>query len=73
MTKVEMLANPTVMTTRQAADFVGLAKSTLEKMRIFGGGPKFLKLKRAVRNLRADREAWLSERLFASTSEADSA
>jgi predicted DNA-binding transcriptional regulator AlpA len=64
-----MTTNLTPLDTAAAADFVGLSKSTLEKLRCFGTGPKYLKLNRAVRYRVSDLEAWLSERIVSSTSE----
>ncbi len=55
--------------TRGAADHIGLAASTLEKLRVFGGGPVYLKLGRTVRYRVIDLDAWLSERLVTCTSE----
>jgi hypothetical protein len=60
-----------VTDTRGAADYTGLAMSTLEKMRVFGGGPMYLKLGRVVRYRRVDLDAWLAERLIDSTSARD--
>ena len=60
----------TPLDTAAAADYVGLSKSTLEKLRVFGTGPKYLKLNRAVRYRVSDLEAWLSQRIVSSTSEA---
>jgi predicted DNA-binding transcriptional regulator AlpA len=64
-----MTTNLTPLDTAAAADFVGLSKSTLEKLRCFGTGPKYLKLNRAVRYRVPDLEVWLSERIVSSTSE----
>jgi predicted DNA-binding transcriptional regulator AlpA len=64
-----MTTNLTPLDTAAAADFVGLSKSALEKLRCFGTGPKYLKLNRAVRYRVSDLEAWLSERIVSSTSE----
>jgi excisionase family DNA binding protein len=49
-----------VLDTREAAKYVGLAPSTLETLRVRGGGPRFLKIRRAVRYRFDDLEAWLS-------------
>jgi len=57
------------MTTPEAARYLGLAVSTLNKWRCLGGGPKFLKLGRAVRYRQADLEAYLSSRQLRSTAE----
>jgi predicted DNA-binding transcriptional regulator AlpA len=58
-----------VVNTRAAAAFTGLAVATLNNMRVAGGGPRYLKLGRAVRYRIADLDAWLSERVVASTSD----
>ena len=57
------------LTTEQAAIFLGLSSSTLAKLRVFGGGPSFLKLGRAVRYAREDLDAWLTSRRRGSTSQ----
>lgn len=54
--------------TAAASAYTGLSRSTLEKLRVFGGGPPYLKLGRAVRYRPADLEAWLVARLTESTS-----
>ena len=38
-----------LLTVQQAAQYLGLAVSTLNKWRCLGGGPVFLKMGRAVR------------------------
>jgi hypothetical protein len=48
-----------------------LATATLEKLRIYGGGPQYLKLGRAVRYDHDDLLRWAAERRIGSTSEAD--
>lgn len=55
--------------TEQAATFLGLAESSLEKMRCYGGGPKFIKMGKRVTYRLQDLEAYQSERVMASTSE----
>jgi predicted DNA-binding transcriptional regulator AlpA len=55
--------------TRQAADHVGLSKSTLDKMRVYGGGPPFSKLGRRVVYDSGDLDAWLDANRRASTSD----
>lgn len=59
----------TLLNTAEAAAAIRLAIATLEKMRVHGTGPKFLKLGRAVRYRRADLDDWLGARLVSSTSE----
>lgn len=59
-----------VLRTRQAAAYTGLAESTLEKMRLSGDGPRFLKLTaRAVAYHVRDLDAWLESRRRRSTSD----
>jgi hypothetical protein len=58
------------MTTNEAAIFLGLAKSTLAKLRCVGGGPEFLKLGRSVRYERRPLLVWRSLRRAVSTSDA---
>lgn len=57
------------LNTLQAADYVGLAKSTLEKARLTGAGPQFGKLGRSVRYRQQDLDRWIENRLVSSTSE----
>lgn len=56
--------------TAEAAEYCGSAKSTLEKLRVTGGGPAFIKLGSrgpVVYDLR-DLDAWLMSKRRASTS-----
>ncbi len=53
----------------KAAEYVGLACSTMAKLRVVGGGPLYRKLgRRVVYDLR-DLDAWLDARKRANTSE----
>lgn len=61
--------NPT-LNTQGAAAYLGLSESTLEKARVYGNGPRYVKLGRAVRYRITDLEDWLSSRTVSSTSEA---
>ncbi len=60
---------PINLTTPQAADYLGLAISTLNKWRCHGDGPKFIKLGRSVRYQRVDLDAFIAARRKSSTSE----
>lgn len=54
----------------EAARHVGLSASTLAKFRVRGGGPPFVRITaRAIGYRQSDLDKWLSEKLFASTSE----
>ncbi len=57
------------MTVGQAAIYLGLAISTLNKWRCHGGGPVFLKLGRAVRYREEDLEKFVLEARVRSTSD----
>lgn len=58
-----------VLNTPEAARYVRLSKPTLERFRISGDGPAFLKLGGAVRYRKADLDEWLESRITRSTSE----
>lgn len=64
-------ARPRLVRTDAAAEYVALAVSTLEKLRLSGGGPRFVKLLggRAVAYDLRDLDAWIDERKASSTSE----
>lgn len=51
-----------------AAEYVGLAVSTMAKLRVSGYGPKYSKLGRAVIYSYAELDAWLSSLKRSSTS-----
>lgn len=56
--------------TDGAAEYVALAVSTLEKLRLSGGGPPFVRLGgRAVAYDIRDLDRWIDERKVSSTSE----
>lgn len=58
-----------MLQTPQAADYCGLSSSTFEKLRLSGGGPRYVKLGRRVVYDPADLDAWLAENRRRSTSE----
>ena len=66
-----MTNDPLTLTAGQAAKLVGLAPSTLAKLRLSGNGPLYCKLGRRVVYRRADLEAWLQSRTARDTSDAD--
>jgi predicted DNA-binding transcriptional regulator AlpA len=53
----------------EAAEYLGISVSTLSKRRVFGGGPKYLKLGRRVVYDPRDLDAWLNAHRRASTSD----
>ena len=59
-----------VMTTVEAAEYVGLKKPTMERFRFLGQGPAYCKLGGAVRYRKKDLDEWLNSRLVSSVEEA---
>jgi predicted DNA-binding transcriptional regulator AlpA len=64
--------NPTGLNAAEAAEVLGLAKSTLAKLRLRGNGPVYCKLGRRVVYRQKDLETWLESRTAYHTSDADS-
>ncbi|HWA17720.1 MAG TPA: helix-turn-helix domain-containing protein [Devosia sp.] len=58
-----------LLNTAEAAETIGLASSTLEKMRVTGAGPKHVKLGRRVLYRLDDLIEWVGARVRQSTSE----
>jgi excisionase family DNA binding protein len=61
------------LTTPEAARYLNFEVSTLEQWRWNGRGPRFVKIGRYVRYRLSDLDAFLEERVFASTTEAQAA
>lgn len=55
--------------TKEAAHYVGLSASTMEKRRVYGNGPRYTKLGRTVVYDVADLDAWVSANTRTSTSD----
>ncbi|OPL16338.1 MAG: excisionase [delta proteobacterium ML8_D] len=58
-----------MLRTKEAAQFLGLKKATLEAWRCKGGGPVFLKMGKAVRYRQEDLNSFLKSNLRTSTSD----
>lgn len=56
--------------TAEAAQYLGLSRSSLEKFRVYGGGPIFYKYAKVIRYRPEDLDAWLKARRVSSTSDA---
>ncbi len=65
----KVVVNPDLFDTEAAAAHLHLSKAYVEKLRLAGGGPTFLKLGRAVRYRRSDLDRWLDAQARTSTSE----
>lgn len=63
----------TFLTQEEAAELLRISPRTLERYRVAGSGPRFVKAGRRVLYRRGDLEAWTEANTFASTSEADRA
>lgn len=59
--------------TKSAAVRLGLSAAWLEKLRVIGGGPEYIKLGKAVRYEDAALDRWVAVRRRASTSSVASA
>jgi predicted DNA-binding transcriptional regulator AlpA len=63
------LQSETILRTPEAAAYLKLAQPTLEKYRVRGEGPPFVKIgPRVVGYRRTDLDAWLANRVCMSTS-----
>lgn len=64
-------ADDDYLTSKEAARFMGLSRSWLEKRRVFGDGPPYYKIgERRVLYRRAEVVAWLEQHRTRSTSDA---
>jgi excisionase family DNA binding protein len=60
-----------MLTVHEAADYLRLSKRTLERLRVSGLGPKFVKCGgRSIRYRQSDLDEWISRRIVGSTSQA---
>jgi predicted DNA-binding transcriptional regulator AlpA len=58
-----------LLSQKAAADRLCLSPRTLERLRVVGGGPIYVKLGRRVAYRPADVEAWINARVRHNTSE----
>lgn len=58
-----------MLRTRDAARYLGIAESTAEKLRLTGGGPRFIKLGKSVVYDPGDLDAWLEANKRRSTTD----
>ena len=58
-----------LLTTAEGADRLGWNTNTLDKRRVSGDTPPYIKLGRCIRYREEDLEAWLAARVVNSTSE----
>ena len=55
--------------TKDAARLLGLHPDTLRRLRRVGGGPRYVKIGRAIRYRSDDVDSWAASRTFASTAD----
>ena len=60
-------------TTHEAAEVLRVSQRTLERHRIAGSGPRFVKAGRRVLYPHFELDAWTASRTYGSTSEAQAA
>jgi len=53
---------------REAAKLLRLSIRTMERLRLLGTGPCFVKCGRSVRYRQSDLETWIAQRIVSSTS-----
>ena len=61
----------TLLTQREAAHLLRCSQRTLERLRVSGAGPTYVKAGRLVRYRDQDLEKWIACRVVGSTSEGD--
>ena len=64
-----MQSTYTWLDTTEAAKYLDLKTCTLEAWRCRGGGPRFVKLGRAVRYRQTDLDAWIDTRTRSHTAD----
>ena len=57
------------LTTEQTSEYTSLSVQTLAKLRVYGGGPLYLKLGSKVVYRRGDIDDWLATKVRRSTSQ----
>jgi excisionase family DNA binding protein len=58
------------ITGDEAAEYIGVTKRTMERWRVTGDGPRFVKVGRHCLYRRADLDAWVDARVFENTAAA---
>ena len=59
----------TLLTQREAAEALRLSVRTLERLRVFGGGPRFVRIGKSIRYQPSALETFIASRVVSSTSE----
>jgi excisionase family DNA binding protein len=65
-----LLGRHELLTPNEAAAYLRVSKSYLDKLRVYGGGPRFVRPgKRKILYRKSDLDEWLVSRSFQSTGE----
>ena len=70
MSKIFMATefNRRLLDVKESAEYLNLSKSTLDKWRCYGEGPKFIKMGRAIKYRMSDLDDYIASRQSSSTS-----
>ena len=60
---------PPILNQKQTAKLLTLSERTLERLRVTGTGPRFVRAGRSIRYREIDVETWVASRVVGSTSE----
>ncbi|WP_375762447.1 helix-turn-helix transcriptional regulator [Bradyrhizobium sp. B025] len=69
MSQAKAPNEPAYFRPRLAADYLNTSTSTLAKRRLYGGGPKFSRIGRAIRYAKADLDEFMALSAVSSTTE----
>jgi predicted DNA-binding transcriptional regulator AlpA len=59
----------TLLTGREAAHVLRLSERTIERLRVNGRGPKFVRINHSIRYRQQDLDAYIAARVVGSTSQ----
>lgn len=63
---INVVGDVPYMNTKQVAARLGVSRSYLEKLRVYGGGPTYIKIGRSVIYAIAEVDAWMKSHQIAS-------
>lgn len=59
----------TILDQKRVASLLGISTRTLERYRVSGTGPRYVKLGKLVRYLKTDIDAWIEQNISGSTAQ----
>jgi predicted DNA-binding transcriptional regulator AlpA len=69
MSQTNTHSAPAYLRPHQAAEYLSTSISTLAKRRLYGDGPKFSRIGRAIRYSKADLDEFMARNMASSTTE----